>query len=296
MSRYCTDIQIINPLLPIGSIEAYLQRINQIPLLTAEEEHRFATEFHQHGDLKAAQKLVLAHIRYVARVARGYMGYGLPLGDLIQEGTIGLMKAVKRFDPTMGVRLVSFAVHWIKSEIHEFVLRNWRIVKIATTKAQRKLFFNLRSATKRLGWFTNEEVETLAQDLGVSAKEVRRMEQRLDARTKDTCFDLSHKEGEDDVHHTLCPAEYLEDQRANPEIQVETHNWNMHAEGQLKHALIQLDPRSRDILEKRWLTEDKKSTLQELAETYNVSPERIRQLEKTAMLKIKENIKMIEAA
>lgn len=286
---HCTDLQIVNPMLPIGSIEAYLQRINQIPLLTAEEERRFATELKEQGNLEAAQKLILAHVRYVAKIARGYMGYGLPLGDLIQEGTVGLMKAVKRFNPDMGVRLVSFAIHWIKSEIHEFIIRNWRIVKIATTKAQRKLFFKLRSAKKRLGLFTQEEVQTVAEDLGVSEKEVRRMEERLDARTQDVHFDLP-MDAEDDRHHTLCPAEYLEDVQTNPEIQLETHNKEIRSETQLKHALVKLDPRSRDILERRWLREDKKSTLQELAEIYHVSPERIRQLEKAAMLKMKEDI------
>jgi RNA polymerase sigma-32 factor len=290
MSNLCTDLQVFNPLLPIGSIEAYLQRINQIPLLTQEEEYTFAHQLQQHGDLKAAQKLILAHIRYVARVARGYMGYGLPLGDLIQEGTVGLMKAVKRFNPDMGVRLVSFAVHWIKSEIHEFILRNWRIVKIATTKAQRKLFFNLRSAKKRLGWFTNEEVTTLAADLKVSTAEVRRMEQRLNAR--DTHFDLPTDQGEDTT--AFSPVEYLEDAQANPETELINNNWESHTEGHLKTALLQLDPRSRDILEKRWLLEDNKSTLQELAAIYKVSPERIRQLEKSAMLKIKENLLLAE--
>ena len=288
MSNYCTELQITNALLPIGSIEAYLQRIKQIPLLTQEEEYNFASQLQQNGDLQAAQKLILAHIRYVARVARGYMGYGLPLGDLIQEGTVGLMKAVKRFNPDIGVRVVSFAVHWIKSEIHEFILRNWRIVKIATTKAQRKLFFNLRSAKKRLGWFTNEEVETLAQDLGVNVLEVRRMEERLNAR--DTQFDLPSNSNEETT--TFCPAEYLEDPHANPETQLTAKNWETHTEGHLKNALLRLDPRSRDILEKRWLLEDNKSTLQELAAIYNVSPERIRQLEKSAMLKIKENMSL----
>lgn len=292
MSTNCTDIQLLNPLLPIGSIEAYLQRINQIPLLTQEEEYNLASRLQEHGDLEAAQKLILAHIRYVARIARGYMGYGLALSDLIQEGTVGLMKAVKRFNPSVGVRLVSFAVHWIKSEIHEFILRNWRIVKVATTKAQRKLFFNLRSAKKRLGWFTTEEVETLAEDLGVSPVEVRRMEQRLNAR--DVQFDLPTESG-DDTCTILCPAEYLEDQQANPELQYESQHWDTLASAQLKEALLELDPRSREILEKRWLSEETKATLQELAEKYQVSPERIRQLEKAAMLKIKDNM-TLEAA
>ncbi len=291
----CTDIQVFNPQLPIGSIEAYLQRVNSIPLLSQEEEYALAIQFQEQGDLQAAQKLILPHIRYVVRVARGYLGYGLPLADLIQEGTVGLMKAVKRFKPEMGVRLVSFAVHWIKAEIHEYILRNWRIVRVATTKAQRKLFFNLRSVKKRLGWFTKEEVQSIASDLGVGVKEVLRMEERLNAR--DMHFDLP-KDSDNDSHAARFPSEYLEDMKADPAYQLESSNWGEHTEGHLKSALLQLDSRSRDILEKRWLIEDKKATLQELAEVYEVSPERIRQLEKNALLKLKETLetKEVEAA
>ena len=284
-----TALQIYQPQLPIGSLEAYIQRINEIPLLTAEEELRFATEFREKGDLQAAQKLVLSHIRYVVRVARGYMGYGLALNDLIQEGSVGLMKAVKRFDPTMGVRLVSFAVHWIKAEIHEFVLKNWRIVKVATTKAQRKLFFNLRSAKKRLGWSTNEEVTALSNDLGVSAVEVRRMEERLNAR--DMQFDLPVEDSQESAR-ALVPSEYLEDANSNPALQLESENWADHNEESLREAFQQLDPRSQHILERRWLVDGEKATLQELANIYEVSPERIRQLEKNAMLKLRKIIEL----
>jgi len=280
----CTDIQLFNPQLPMGSLEAYLVRINSIPMLTKEEEYELATRLQEKGDIQAAQKLILPHLRYVARVARGYLGYGLPLGDLIQEGTVGLMKAVKRFKPEMGVRLVSFAVHWIKAEIHEYIIKNWRIVKVATTKAQRKLFFNLRSAKKRLGWFTREEINTVANDLGVSAAEVRCMEQRLNAR--DAHFDLPSDHQEDS--HALFPSEYLEDKEANPALQLESRNWGNHSEDLLKSAMLRLDDRSRDILEKRFLLEHKKTTLQELADFYKVSPERVRQLEKNALLKLKE--------
>ena len=285
MSETTQDLLVIQPQLPIGSLEAYIQRINDIPILTVEEEHRLATQFQEQGDLKAAQQLVLAHLKYVARVSRGYLGYGLPLGDLIQEGTVGLMKAVKRFDPKIGVRLVSFAVHWIKAETHEYILRNWRIVKIATTKAQRKLFFNLRSAKKRLGWSTKEEVETIASDLGVSHAEVRRMEERLNAR--DVGFDLPAANSDSDSSHSWVPSEYLEDQAANPAVQLETENWDASADGQLKVAFEKLDPRSQAILEKRWLS-DNKETLQTLAEIYQVSPERIRQLESNALKKLKQ--------
>lgn len=284
LSTNIKDLQLVTPQLPIGSIEAYILRAAEIPVLTVEEEYQLATDFQQKGDLGAAQKLVLAHIRYVVRVAKGYLGYGLPLADLIQEGTIGLMKAVKRFDPTVGVRLVSFAVHWIKAEMHEYILKNWRIVKVATTKAQRKLFFNLRGAKKRLGWSSQEEVETLANDLGVSTVEVRRMEERLNAR--DVGFDLPVGEAGRDESHALVPAEYLEDSNANPETQLAHENWGVYADESLKSAFEKLDPRSQDILEKRWLVEQK-ATLQELAAVHRVSLERIRQLEKNAIEKLK---------
>jgi len=287
--KTCTDIQLFNSNLPVGSLEAYLQRINSIPMLSQEEEYALAARLQENGDLQAAQKLILPHLRYVAKVARGYLGYGLPMADLMQEGTVGLMKAVKRFKPEVGVRLVSFAVHWIKAEIHEYILRNWRIVKVATTKAQRKLFFNLRSAKKRLGWFTKEEVNSIAQDLGVCPKEVRRMEERLNAR--DAHFDLPNESDNDS--HALYPAEYLEDAEANPASQLETSNWAEHSESHLQVALSQLDNRSRDILEKRWLIENHKATLQDLADFYQVSKERIRQLEQQALLKLKEIMKTV---
>lgn len=284
MNSQNTALQLFQPMLPMGSLEAYLQRVNDISMLTPEEELSLATRFQEQGDLQAAQRLVLAHLRYVARVARGYLGYGLPLGDLIQEGTVGLMKAVKRFDPKMGVRLVSFAVHWIKAEIHEFVLKNWRIVKVATTKAQRKLFFNLRSAKKRLGWATSEEVDAVARDLGVAASEVRRMEERLNAR--DMQFDAPVREDGSD-NTSLVPAEFLEDAQANPLTQLERLNSEGDTEKRLRVAMARLDARSQDIVAQRWLQEDTKATLHDLAARYNVSPERIRQLEKNAMLKLR---------
>lgn len=279
-----TNLQLISPNLPIGSIEAYILRASEIPMLSAEEEYQLAIDFQEKGDLQAAQKLVLAHVRYVVRVAKGYLGYGLPLADLIQEGTIGLMKAVKRFDPTVGVRLVSFAVHWVKAEMHEYILKNWRIVKVATTKAQRKLFFNLRGAKKRLGWSSPEEVEAVATELGVSTVEVRRMEERLNAR--DVQFELPVGEEAQEESRALVPAEYLEDGRANPEMQLTQENWGLYADERFRIAFEQLDLRSQDILEKRWLVEEK-ATLQELAAVHGVSLERIRQLEKNAIQKLK---------
>jgi RNA polymerase sigma-32 factor len=251
-------------------------------MLSHAEEMAYATNLQKNNDLEAAGKLVLSHARYVVKIAKGYLGYGLPLNDLIQEGNIGLMKAVKRFDPEMGVRLVTFAVHWIKSEIHEFILRNWRIVKIATTKAQRKLFFNLRSAKKRLGWFTQEEVNEVAKDLGVKPETVMEMEMRLNS--SDASFD-AHDDDEDEVT-ALVPANFLGDNRYNPAQQLEAADWLEQSGTNLHDALSRLDERSQDILSARWLDEEK-ATLQELAEKYQVSAERIRQLEKTAMLKLK---------
>jgi RNA polymerase sigma-32 factor len=269
---------------PIGSLEAYISWVNQVPILSAEEEQYFATQYYDKGDLDAARRLVISHLRFVVRIAKGYAGYGLPQSDLIQEGNIGLMKAVKRFNPSVGVRLVSFAVHWIKAEIHEFILRNWKIVKIATTKAQRKLFFNLRKATKHLNWFTKTEVADLAKDLNVSEKEVRNMEARL--QLQDEAFDLQdHEENE-----WKTPAYYLEDHRYDPAVCLEAENWSEDREQKLHNALASLDSRSRDILNKRWLAEQK-TTLHELAGKYDVSAERIRQLEKNAMDKIKELLK-----
>lgn len=268
--------------LPIGSLDAYIRRVNQVPLLTLEEEQSLAKKYNEDKDLEAARKMVLAHLRYVVKVARSYMGYGLALGDLIQEGNVGLMKAVKRFDPTVGVRLVSFAVHWIKAEIHEFVLRNWRIVKVATTKAQRKLFFNLRTMKKRLGWFSNDEVQMVADDLGVSTKEVLRMEQRLNAM--DVAYDGPDA---DDDNAYRAPAHVLEDRTANPATLIAADDTASHNSADLQEALAQLDPRSQDILQQRWLA-DKKATLHQLADKYDVSAERIRQLEQAAMNKLRQ--------
>jgi RNA polymerase sigma-32 factor len=252
-------------------------------MLTLEEEIACAERFHSQGDLEAARRLVLAHLRYVVRVARGYLGYGLPLNDLIQEGSVGLMKAVKRFDPKMGVRLVSFAVHWIKAEIHEFVLRNWRIVKIATTKAQRKLFFNLRQMKNRLGWFTNEEVDAVAKDLGVSREDVLVMEQRLNVM--DSSFDAPDADDSDEGYKA--PEHYLCTANDDPAFMLEQEDTDDRGREQLMCALEQLDERSQDILKQRWLADDK-LTLHDLAEKYDVSAERVRQLEKNAMKKIRQ--------
>ncbi len=280
-----TSLQLFDLHLPASSLDTYLSHINQIPMLSQEEEIELANRLQKNNDLSAAKQLVLPHLRYVARVARGYLGYGLPLNDLIQEGNIGLMKAVKRFNPEVGVRLVTFAMHWIKAEIHEFVLRNWRIVKVATTKAQRKLFFNLRNMKKHLGWLTQEEVAEMAKDLRVKPETVREMEMRLSSA--DTAFD-GHQDDDDDQAH-FTPAGYLEDHRFNPAEQLEAHDWSEQSQAQLQHALTQLDERSQDILHTRWLA-DEKSTLQELADKYQVSAERIRQLEKMAMQKLRAAI------
>ena len=270
---------------PVGNLDAYLRAVNSIPMLEADEERDLAVRLHEHNDLDAARTLILSHLRFVAHIARGYQGYGLPLADLIQEGNVGLMKAVKRFDPGVGVRLVSFAVHWIRAEIHEFVLKNWRIVKVATTKAQRKLFFNLRKNKKRLAWFSNEEVETVANELGVTPREVLEMESRLSSR--DMAFD--GPQSDDDDERTFAPSGYLEAQAASPAEQVEAEDWEARNEAQLAAALRTLDDRSRDILARRWLAE-KKATLQELADEYGVSAERIRQLENNAMKKLRGQI------
>ncbi len=267
---------------PVSSIEAYAQAVNQIPVLSREDEQELANAYRDTGDAESASKLVMSHLRFVAHIARGYSGYGLPHADLIQEGNIGLMKAVKRFDPTMNVRLVSFAVHWIRAEIHEFILRNWRIVKVATTKAQRKLFFNLRSSKKRLGWFSHQEVQAVADDLGVSSKDVLEMESRLSGR--DMAFDGAPDNDDDEPVYT--PAAYLQDDSFEPAAEVERRDTTEQNHNQLQHALSGLDDRSRDIVASRWLTEDK-VTLQELADKYSVSAERIRQLEKNAMKKLK---------
>ncbi|OGT79904.1 MAG: RNA polymerase factor sigma-32 [Gammaproteobacteria bacterium RIFCSPLOWO2_02_FULL_61_13] len=264
--------------LPAGSLDSYIQSVNRIPMLSAEEERDLARRFRDHQDLDAARQLVLSHLRFVVRVSRGYNGYGLGQADLIQEGNIGLMKAVKRFDPDLGVRLVSFAVHWVRAEIHEFVLRNWRIVKVATTKAQRKLFFNLRSAKKRLGWMNRDEAAAVAKDLGVSTQDVLEMEQRMSGH--DTAFDLPVDA--DSAADTFAPAAFLEDHGAGPEQQLELDQDEGLNQEHLRNALAALDQRSRTIIEQRWLAENK-TTLQDLADRFGVSAERIRQLENNAM-------------
>ena len=266
---------------PTGNLESYIQATRSIPMLSAEEEHQLAVQLQEQGDLDAAQKLVLSHLRFVVHIARGYSGYGLPQADLIQEGNIGLMKAVKRFDPSVGVRLVSFAVYWIRAEIHEFILRNWRIVKVATTKAQRKLFFNLRSSKTRLGWFNQDEVEGVARDLGVSPQDVLEMESRMSGQ--DITFDAPD---DDDEGYTASPVNYLEDVSHEPSRVIEANDWEAHNQQQLSTALTKLDDRSRDIIQQRWLTDDK-ATLHQLADKYQVSAERIRQLENNAIKKLK---------
>ncbi|MGM0913075.1 MAG: RNA polymerase sigma factor RpoH [Pseudomonadota bacterium] len=280
-----------NSLLPVGQLSpghdlnGYIRAVNGIPMLTSDEERELAFRLHDEGDLEAARRLVLSHLRFVVHIARSYSGYGLPQADLIQEGNVGLMKAVKRFDPNQGVRLVSFAVHWIKAEIHEFVLRNWRIVKIATTKAQRKLFFNLRSAKKRLAWLNSDEVEAIAKDLDVKPEVVREMEGRLSSH--DAGFDAAP--GEDDESSWQAPVHYLDDASADPATLLEASDWEGDSTRRLQQAMEALDERSRDILQRRWLSEPK-ATLHDLADVYGVSAERIRQLEKNAMKKIKQQI------
>ncbi len=266
---------------PIGSVDAYVDRVSRILVLDREAERALAVRFRDDGDLDAARQLVLAHLRFVVHIARGYRGYGLPFGDLIQEGNVGLMKAVKRFDPALNVRLVSFAVHWIRAEIHEYVLRNWRLVKIATTKAQRKLFFNLRRMKKNLTWLSVEETAAVARDLGVTPGEVTEMEKRLAAH--DVAFDPAPDADEEE---TYSPAAYLPAPDADPADQVEGAEWESDSAARLRSALGRLDERSRDILERRWMREDK-ATLHELAGQYGVSAERIRQIEVNALGKLR---------
>lgn len=268
--------------LNVGSEDAYIQAVNRIPVLSFDEEQSLARSYRDTADLDAARQLVLAHLRFVVHVARGYSGYGLPLADLIQEGNVGLMKAVKRFDPDVKVRLVSFAVHWIRAEIHEFILRNWRIVKVATTKAQRKLFFNLRSAKQRLGWLSFDEVNTVARDLGVKPETVLEMESRLSGH--DISYDPQPDDDDDDVARS--PAAYLQDARLDPAQLHEEGDWQLHQSEALADALAELDDRSRDIIEARWLS-DQRTTLQTLADRYQVSAERVRQLEKAALGKLR---------
>lgn len=264
---------------PLGTLDQYIHAVSGVPVLSAEEEYQLAVRLRDHSDLEAARALVLAHLRFVVHIARGYMGYGLPLGDLIQEGNVGLMKAVRRFDPEVGVRLVSFAVHWIRAEIHEFVLKNWRLVKVATTKAQRKLFFNLRKAKSRLGWLSQEETEAIARDLGVSELEVTEMEKRLSGR--DVSFDPRPAEDEE-----YSPSAYLPSPNSDPAAAVEQTDWADTNRERLEEALDGLDDRSRDILVRRWLGEEK-PTLHELAAEYSVSAERIRQIEASAIGKLR---------
>jgi len=267
----------------LGSLEAYIGAVHQIPVLSVEDEQRLARRLRDEDDLAAAQELVLSHLRFVVHVARGYSGYGLPIGDLIQEGNIGLMKAIKRFDPTIGVRLVSFAVHWIRAEMHEFILKNWRIVKVATTKAQRKLFFNLRKSKTRLGWLNAEEVRAVAADLNVSEREVLEMESRLSGR--DIGFDAPSDE--DDDHAPPSPAAYLMAEGEDPSQAYERADSEDHQLELLRDGMARLDARSRDIIRRRWLDADSKITLQELADEYGVSAERIRQVEANALKKMK---------
>ncbi|MGH8518240.1 MAG: RNA polymerase sigma factor RpoH [Panacagrimonas sp.] len=273
---------------PLASCrDAYIQSVSRIPVLESQEEQQLARRLRNEGDLGAAQNLVLSNLRFVVHIARGYMGYGLQLADLIQEGNVGLMKAVKRFDPDVGVRLISFAVHWIKAEIHEFVLRNWRIVKIATTKAQRKLFFNLRSAKRRLGWMNPAEVEAIARDLKVKPEEVLQMEGRLGG--SDVSFSATSS---DDDEHSYVPEDYLAVE--DPSIRrIEEADWHEQRENTMREVITQLDARSRDILMRRWLADGEKAGLQELGDEYGVSAERIRQIEAAAMKKIRKAIEAV---
>jgi RNA polymerase sigma-32 factor len=276
---------IQNTPLTAGNLDAYIRQINSVPVLSAEEERELALRLEQQNDLAAAQQLIMSNLRFVVKIARGYSGYGLPLSDLIQEGNIGLMKAVKRFSASHEVRLISYAVHWIKSEIHEFVLRNWRIVKIATTKPQRKLFFKLRSSKKRLGWFSHDEVNDVAETLGVKPKTVLEMESRLSGC--DVTFDPPANDDDDEHHFT--PAAYLTDERADPAQMLERDDTRSQELDVMADSLLTLDDRSKDIIQRRWLNEDK-PTLHELASEYGVSAERIRQIESSAIKKLKGNM------
>jgi len=271
--------------LPGQSFESYLAAISQIPILTPEEEKELAISYYENDDVEATRRLVLSHLRFVVHIARSYNGYGLPLADLVQEGNVGLLKAVKRFNPYVGVHLVSFAVHWIRAEIHEYILRNWRLVRVATTKAKRKLFFNLRSAKRSHGWLTNDEIDRIATDLGVDQRDVREMESRMSAH--DTSFDMGNDSDDDSAY--LAPQNQLEDKRYDPGAELELEDWRTKSTQGLYQALEQLDHRSRDILTKRWLSEEKTS-LHQLAEKYSVSAERIRQIEASAMGKLRKLI------
>lgn len=281
-----TQLQAIPSLSPGGNISAYMASIARFDVLSQEREQELGRKLLGEGDLNAARELVLAHLRFVVHIAKSYNGYGLGIGDLIQEGNVGLMKAVKRFDPERGVRLVSFAVHWIKAEIHEFILRNWRIVKIATTKAQRKLFFNLRGAKRHLGWLSNDEAAAIADDLGVNVNDVRKMEGRLSSQ--DIGFDGPSDDEDDERNYA--PAHFLQAENADPALDNEAQEWQSLQLTQLQEAIGTLDEKSQDILRARWLHDDRKATLHELAEKYGVSAERIRQIEKAAMNKLKSAI------
>ena len=274
------EIQLLGP---IGSIEAYISIVNQAPVLTKEEEHALAVKFKENNDLDAARQLVLSQLRFVVHIARTYSGYGLPLADIIQEGNVGLMKAVKKFDPDKGVRLVTYAVHWIRAEIHEFVFDNWKIVKVATTKAQRKLFFKLRNSKKKIGWLTNDEKSLIANDLGVKTRDVETMEQRL--ASKDVLFDRP----EDDSDSYASPAGFLPAPNSDPSRLVEKENWLESNIELLSEAMDNLDNRSKEVLKLRWLTEEK-VTLKELAKKFNVSLERVRQIEEQAILDLREQL------
>lgn len=284
----CQDLILKSKALSgVDTVQTYIQQVYQIPLLTPEEEQEYAIRLRDENDLEAARQLVMSHLRFVIKIAKGYQGYGLPLADLIQEGNVGLMKAVKRFDPEQGVRLVSFAVHWIKAEIHEYVIRNWRIVKIATTKAQRKLFFNLRSMKKRLNFLKPAEIQEISEELGVEPKDVIEMESRLAA--SDLSFDLPNQDEEDSSPH-LSPVEYLAEENVDPAFMLEEADTRQNKLQTLRTALAKLDDRSRDILQQRWLAIKEKATLHELAAKYQVSAERIRQIEETALKKLKVSL------
>lgn len=278
------ELQPLGTLAPGANINAYIQVVNGFSVLSAEEEKDLAERLFYREDLDAARQLVMAHLRFVVHIAKSYSGYGLSQSDLIQEGNLGLMKAVKRFNPEKGVRLVSFAVHWIKAEIHEFILRNWRIVKIATTKAQRKLFFNLRSKKKSTSWLTSEEAKAVADDLNVDVKNVYEMEGRLSSF--DAAFDASNND--DDEAAYQAPVNFLEDDRFDPARQLEKDDWSTDSTSRLRYAIDQLDERNRIILQRRWLNDENKSTLHELADEFGVSAERIRQLEKNAIKKVRQ--------
>ena len=279
------SLQPVDQMVPGANLGAYVQAVSSIPVLSIERERELGEDLYYNDNLQAARELVMSHLRFVVHIARSYSGYGLAEADLIQEGNVGLMKAVKRYNPEKGVRLVSFAVHWIKAEMHEYILRNWRIVKVATTKAQRTLFFNLRSAKKTLAWLSADEAQAVADDLGVDVREVQRMEGRLSSR--DLAYDMPRDGDDDDAWQA--PQYYLEDHSADPALAVESSDWQQNSQAQLHEALAELDERSRDILAQRWLAEEK-ATLHELAAQYSVSAERIRQLEQNAMKKLKVSI------